>query len=60
MSVEITKAERDEYYSVQKSGKMNMWGHPLIVKFGQECNWKAAYDHFENKGNESTLVLDLK
>jgi len=53
----ITHAEWKDYFRVQESGEMNMWGHPLIFKFAPEGNWVAAHEHFEVQGNTEDLVV---
>ena len=58
MAVTITKAEWEDYFSVQNSGRINMILHPLIHKFMPDGNWKAAHDHFEVDGNEDDIVLE--
>ena len=54
----ITLAEWEDYYSVQKSGRINMWLHPLIGKFAPDGNWEKAFDWFETGSNDGTLVIE--
>ena len=56
--MQITLSEWQDYYSVQESGVMNMWQHPLIVKFAPDGNWQAAFDHFEDQKRTDPLVID--
>ncbi len=59
MSVKITKSEWDDYYSTQRSGRMNMWSHPLIVKFAEDNNWRAAYEYFEVQKKTDDLIIEM-
>ncbi len=54
----ITYAEWKDYFSVQQSGVMNMWQHPLIIKFAPDNNYAAAHEHFEVQGNTEDLVIE--
>jgi len=56
--MKITQAEWQDYYTVQQSGIMNMYEHPLIFKFAPSGNWAAAHKHFEEEGNTEDLVLE--
>ena len=53
----ITKAEWQDYYKVQMSGKINMWSHWNIVKFATGDNYSKARKHFKDDKNETDLVL---
>ena len=55
--IRITHEEWKDYFSVQKSGVMNMWAHWNIKKFVPEGNWEAAHEHFEVQGNTEDLVI---
>lgn len=48
----------DEFYRVQRSGRMNMMGHPYVIYFMEGDNWQRAYDHFEEEGNTEPLVIE--
>jgi hypothetical protein len=53
----ITKAEWEDYYKVQRSGKINMMSHWNIVKFATGDNYPKARKHFKDDKNETDLVL---
>jgi len=55
--VSITKAEWQDYYKVQQSGKINMWGHWNIVKFATGDNYSKARKHFLDDKKTTTLVI---
>jgi len=54
----ITLAEWEDFHSVQNSGRINMWLHPLIEKFAPDGNWAKAFDWFETSGHTENLVID--
>jgi len=54
----ITKSQWDEYYRVQMSGSMNMFGHHLIGYFCQGDAYGQAKKHFEDEGNIEDLVIE--
>ena len=54
----ITKSKWDEYYRVQMSGSMNMFGHHLIGYFCQGDAYGQAKKHFEDEGNIEDLVIE--
>lgn len=53
----ITKDMWCDYYTVQKSGSINMLLHPLIEYFMEQGVWKQAFEHFEGNKNEEDLVI---
>jgi hypothetical protein len=55
---EISKGIWDDYYEVQKSGRMNMFAYPTVVYFLESGSYEAAFKHFEEEGNTDTLVIE--
>ena len=54
----ITKGMWDDFYSVQMSGVMNMYGHHLIRYFMHGDAYEQARHHFEDEGNTEDLVIE--
>ena len=46
------------YYTVQKSGRINMFEHPLIGYFCEGDSYSQAFKHFETEGNTDPLVIE--
>ena len=55
---EISKGLWDNYYEVQKSGRMNMFGYPTVVYFLADGAYDAAFKHFEEEGSTDPLVIE--
>ena len=53
----ISKSEWSDYYSVQRSGRINMWLHPLIHKFAPGDNYDQARKWFLENGNTKALII---
>jgi len=47
-----------DYYAVQKSGTMNMFGHPYVIYFFEGDAYSQAKNHFEVEGNTSDLLIE--
>jgi|TARA_R110000744_G_scaffold1608_3_gene5736 hypothetical protein len=54
----ITAAIWHDFRSVQKSGKMNMFGHRNIGYFTQHEAYDQALNHFEIFGFDEDLVIE--
>tara|TARA_B100001250_G_C19253231_1_gene551680 strand:+ start:162 stop:365 length:204 start_codon:yes stop_codon:yes gene_type:complete len=55
---EITKDIWDDYYSVQQSGVMNMFGYPTVVYFLTDGSYRTAFKHFETDGMTDPVVIE--
>ena len=55
---EIDKSTWDDYYAVQKSGTMNMFGYPTVVYFLADGAYQKAFNHFETEGNLDPVVIE--
>ena len=53
----ITAAIWHDFRTVQKSGKMNMYGHPYVGYFNNHHAYAKAKTHFEELGNTEDLVI---
>lgn len=54
----ITKELWDDYYDMQQSGQMNMFGYPTVVYFISHNAYPKALKHFNDEGNTSDLVIE--
>jgi len=56
----ICKAVWDDYYRMQMSGKMNMFGYPTVAYFTQNeypNAYRQAFEHFETNGETTELTF---
>ena len=54
----ITLDMWNDFYSVQMSGIMNMYGHHLVRYFMDDGAYEQALEHFKNKRNMEDLVIE--
>lgn len=56
---QITKEVWDDYYAVQESGVMNMFGYPTVVYFlADDSAYDKAFKHFEEDGNTEPITIE--
>ena len=62
--MEMSKEDWNEYVRVQRSGVMNMFGHPLMRALmgpseagAASENYSRCREHFDEQGNEEPLEM---
>ena len=54
----ITQEIWEDFYEVQMSGRMNMYGHHYVRYFIPTGAYETAYEHFKVQGNTDAVVIE--